>query len=97
MTALTEYQRLEGTGIWHATAADQRRDVALSLGEATLTITTFQGAPLSHWSLPAIHRLNPGEDPPMYAPGQDSPEVLEVTDDQMIAALEQVALVARRK
>jgi len=98
VTALTEYQRLEGTGIWHASADEQRRDVALSLGEATLTITTFQGAPLSHWSLPAIHRINPGETPPMYAPGGDSPEVLEVTDDDMVAALERVRKsVARRQ
>jgi hypothetical protein len=90
VTALTQYQRLEGTGIWHASAEEQRRDVILSLGDATLTITTIQGAPLSHWSLPALVRLNPGDDPPMYSPGGDSPEVLEVNDEDMISALEKV-------
>ena len=98
MTALTEYQRLEGAGIWHASPEEQRRDVALSLGDATLTISTFQGAPLSHWSLPALHRINPGEDPAMYAPGEESAEVLEVTDEDMVAALEKVRRsVARRQ
>lgn len=97
MTALSAYQRLEATGIWHAAPNEQRRDVILSLGEATLTITTSAGAALSHWSLPALERLNPGEDPAMYAPGSASSEVLEVSDEAMVAALEKVRKSAARR
>lgn len=43
--------------------------------------------PLSHWSLPAIERLNPGETPALYAPGLDAEETLELDDPDMIAAL----------
>lgn len=90
MTALREYQRLETSGLWHASPDDQRRDVIVSLGEATLTISDQRMTALSHWSLPAIERLNPGGTPACYGPGPDMPEVLELTDETMIAALEKV-------
>lgn len=98
MTALNQYQRLETFGIWHASPQDQRRDVIVSLGDATLTISDSKMSALSHWSLPAVERLNPGESPACFGPGPDMPEVLELDDEMMISAIEKVraALVRRR-
>lgn len=92
MTALSKYQRLEGPGLWRAEPQDQRRDVVVALGKASLTLTEARsGAVLSHWSLPAVHRLNPGQRPALYAPdpGEKS-ETLELEDGTLIAALETI-------
>ena len=98
MTALTEYQRLESTGVWRATPDDQRRDVIVSVGDATLVIYDTADRPLAHWSLPALNRLNPGETPALFKPGAEAPEELEIADDTMIEAIETVrqAIVRRR-
>jgi len=99
MTALAQYRRLEATALWHETPEAQRREVLLSVGEATLVISAMTEDPLSHWSLPAIVRLNPGETPALYAPGRDAGERLELEDATMIAALETVrgAIDRRRR
>ncbi len=98
MTALKEYERLEATGLWRADSAAQRRDVILSLGEATLTISDATGTALAHWSLPAIERTNPGKRPALFTPGADSSEELEIEDDALIDALEKLrAAIERRR
>ncbi len=98
MTALNEFQRLETFGIWHASATEQRRDVIVSLGEATLTISDTRMSALSHWSLPAVERLNPGQRPACFGPGPDVAEVLELDDDTMIEALDKLlGVIASRK
>lgn len=57
-------------------------------GDATLVLSDPKsGAAISHWSLPAVERINKGEDPPVFAPGPDAIESLELTDPDMIAAL----------
>lgn len=81
MTALTEYQRLESSGVWRASAQDQRRDVMISIGDATLVIYDTANRPLAHWSLAALVRLNVGTRPALFAPAPDAPEELEVADD----------------
>lgn len=91
MTALRKYQRLECGGLWRETPQDQRRDVLVHFGDATLVLSDPKsGAAVSHWSLPAIERVNKGEDPPVFAPGPDAGESLELTDPDMIAALDAV-------
>lgn len=90
MTALSEYQRLEATAIWRPDPEAQRRDVYVSLGDATLIIHDGKDVALSHWSLPAVIRRNPGGFPPRYAPGDDSPEEIEIADTTMIEAIERV-------
>ena len=98
MTALKEYERLEAPGLWRADSAAQRRDVILSLGEATLTISDATGTALAHWSLPAIERTNPGKRPALFTPGADSSEELEIEDDALIDALEKLrAAIERRR
>jgi len=92
MTALKKYQRLEGQGLWRADPAEQRRDVIVALGDASLVISDQRsGAVLSHWSLPAVRRLNPSRLPAVYAPGEDAQtETLELEDETLIGALETI-------
>jgi hypothetical protein len=98
MTALKDFQRLECIGIWRATPDAQRRDVIVSLGDATLVIANHKGTALSHWSLPAIERLNPGERPALFRPGPDAVESLEIDDETMIRGIARVhsAIESRR-
>lgn len=99
-TALTEFQRLEAQGSWRATPDATMREVIISVGDATLTLSDPKTErPLSHWSLPAVTRLNPGKLPAIYAPADDaSDETLEVDDPLMIKAIERVhhAIETRR-
>lgn len=100
MTALKEYQRLEASGLWRASAQDQRREVIVSIGEATLVISDLRDQPLTHWSLAAISRANPDRLPAIYHPDGDSDETLELPDSEpdMIAAIEKLrAAVDRRR
>lgn len=96
MTALKDYIRLESTGLWRASAEAQRRDVYVFVGAASLVIADKTEAPLSHWSLPAIERRNPGVRPALFAPGPDADETLEIEDTDMIAAIERVQRAVRR-
>ena len=68
MTALDKYDRLEATGLWRATPDDQRREVVVSLGDASLTMSDLNDCPLAHWSVAAIARANPGAMPALSAP-----------------------------
>ncbi|EYD75465.1 hypothetical protein Rumeso_02948 [Rubellimicrobium mesophilum DSM 19309] len=96
MTALSQYARLETTGLWRTGPGDAGREVVVSFGKATLVLSDSAGLPLTHWSLPAITRLNPGAAPALYAPDIDGSETLEVEDDTMVSAIETVrAAVAK--
>jgi hypothetical protein len=98
MTALEQYSRLETTGLWREAPEAQRREVVVVLGDATLMISTPAEVALTHWSLPAVARLNPGRRPALYAPGDDAEERLEIEDADMIAAIETVrAAIERRR
>ncbi len=91
MTALRKYARLEGTALWSASREDQRREVVVSFGDATLVISDSRSAQvLSHWSLPAVERLNPGKRPALYSPDGDPGEVLEIDDALLIDALREL-------
>lgn len=98
MTALQKYQRLECSGLWRATAAMQRRDVVVAFREATLVIADPRSEqPLSHWSLPAVQRMNPGATPALYSPDNGQAETLELDDPDMMAALDTVQDVLERR
>ena len=89
-TALRQYQRLESEGLWKADEGAQRKDVTLSFGAATLVINDPAGRALSHWSLAAIHRLNPGQRPAIFAPDRDASETVEISETIMIEAIETI-------
>ena len=92
MTAVTQYQRLEASGLWRASAEDQRREVIVSIGDATLVISDMNDRALTHWSLAAVERHNPGETPAVYGPDGDQTETLELAADEveMIEAIEKL-------
>ena len=90
MTALTKYDRLEALGLWRPNPDGQRREVLVSVGNATLVITDKNDQPITHWSLAAIARANPGEIPAIYYPDGDDGETLELASNhmEMIEAIE---------
>ena len=88
MTALKKYAKLEGPGLWAGSGPDQRREVIVAFGDATLIIMDSKSEQvLSHWSLPAVERLNPGKRPAIYSPDAENSETLELDDDLLIEAL----------
>ncbi len=97
VTVLAKYQRLEAEGIWHRSPDEQRRDVIVSIGKTTITISTLNEAALAHWSLPAMERINPGEMPALYCPEGDSSETLELAEDAFVEAIEMVLKSVRRR
>ncbi|WP_193140555.1 hypothetical protein [Meridianimarinicoccus sp. MJW13] len=98
MTALDKFEKLECPGLWRETLSEQRRNVFVSLGDATLIIKDATDTALAHWSLPAVERSNPGTVPAIYTPGGDAEEELEIDDDTMIEAIRTVQqAVARTK
>lgn len=92
MTALTRYQKLEGSGLWRPEGRAQRRDVAVRLGDTSLIIIDSRsGTALSHWTLAALSRANPGRMPARYHPGEDGGgESLETDDELLIEAIETI-------
>lgn len=95
-TALNKYLKLESSGLWRENAQGQRREVIANLGATSLILSDpRQELPLTHWSLPAVKRLNPGEMPALYAPDVSEGETLEIEDPEMIAALETVNAAIR--
>lgn len=97
MTALTEFDRLESGGLWRADPTAQRREVTVSFGDATLVISDTAGRPLTHWSLPAVERINTGERPAIFTPDSDATETLEIEDDLMIDAMEKIRRTVKRR
>lgn len=90
-TALKRYQRLEARGLWRELPEAQRREVVVNFGQSSIVLTDPRSdTPLAHWSLPAVQRLNPGQMPALFSPGADATETLELSDDEMIGALETV-------
>lgn len=80
-------------GVWRPSPEDRLRDVIVSFGDATLVLSDPKSeTPLTHWSLPAIQRLNPGATPAIYAPAEDETpaETLEIDDALMIQAIDRI-------
>ncbi len=99
MTALNQYQRLECPGLWRETPETQRREVIVTFGDATLILRESPSErALTHWSLPALIRTNPGMMPALFKPGPESAEELEIDDETMIAAIAKVhTIIAARR
>jgi|TARA_R110000850_G_scaffold59168_1_gene136900 hypothetical protein len=98
MTALKKYARLEATALWRAGPDVQRREVIVSIGDATLVISDLKDQALTHWSLAAVDRANPGTRPAIFHPDGDPSETLEISDAEaeMIDAIETLRRVVER-
>lgn len=97
MTALAKYEKLESAGLWRESPEHQRVEVYVSFGDTSLVIRDKHEEPLSHWSLPAIHRVNPGESPAVFSPTAEMVETLELDDEIMVEAIETVRRAIRKK
>lgn len=99
MTALTKFTRLEATGLWRPDADTQRREVIVSLGDATLTMTSMAGEVLAHWSLGAVTRANGTAVPAIYHPDTAPEETLELGEDEpeMISGLDRLLKAIDRR
>ncbi|MDW3224811.1 MAG: hypothetical protein R8G34_18335 [Paracoccaceae bacterium] len=98
MTALKKYERLEATGLWRPSEDAQRREVVVSIGDATLVISDMRDQAITHWSLAAVQRYNPGKRPALFHPEGDPGETLElgVDEKQMIDAIEKLRRAVER-
>lgn len=100
MTALSKYDRLEATGLWRPTPDGQRREVIVSVGDATLVISDMNDQAIAHWSLAAVARANPGELPAVFHPDGDQGETLELPEHEteMVAAIDTLrAAIAKHR
>ena len=70
----------------------------MSIGEATLTIADANDKALTHWSLAAIERINPGQRPALFNPDGDPGETLELdaSEAAMIDAIEKLRQAIER-
>ncbi|CTQ32922.1 hypothetical protein [Jannaschia rubra] len=96
MTALDGIERFETSGLWRADGAAARRNVYVSIGEAELVVQDREGTALSHWSLPALVRLNPRVMPARYAPNAGADEELEIDEPEMVAALDRLVAAVEK-
>jgi len=96
VTALKKYERLESLGLWKESNTDQRVEVIVSFGAASLVLSNSNGKPLAHWSLAAVRTLTRNRLPTIYGPDQNSGETLEIDDKQMIEAIKEVRKSIRR-
>lgn len=97
MTALKEYERLECTGLWKESNTSQRKEVLVLFGDNSLVLRDTKGVVVSHWSLPAVQRINAGKQPALYKPGQDSLETLEIDDNLVIRAISKITNVIEKR
>lgn len=90
MTALAKYDRLEATGLWRACPQDQRREVIVSIGDATLVISDSNDQAITHWSLAAVERYGTAKAPAVFHPDGDPGETLELleTEAEMVDAID---------
>lgn len=90
MTALTKYDRLEATGLWRPDPDGQRREVIVSIGDATLIIADMNDQAITHWSLAAVARDTSDEETAVFYPDGDAGETLELPEHEheMIEAIE---------
>jgi hypothetical protein len=104
MTALKKFEKLEATALWRESSKDSSdqgksrlKEVFVSFGDTSLIIRDKHETPLSHWSLPAVSRLNPGQIPAIYSPYVDADETIEIDDITMIEAIETVSKAIDRR
>ncbi|MGB1235854.1 MAG: hypothetical protein ACPG5U_08980 [Planktomarina sp.] len=86
MTALHKFDRLEAVG--HASHGDQRwAEVIVQLGKSTLVLADTKGAPLSHWSLAGISRIQDEGTATLFDLSGAQQDLIWIDDVQMVAAL----------
>ncbi len=95
MTALEQYVRLEAPGRWREQADRPWREVLVSFGNASLVLSDFDEAPLTHWALASLIAEQRAEGGVRYVPDASTEEVLEIDDAAMIEAIAEVTKSVR--
>jgi hypothetical protein len=95
MTALERYIRLESGGRWRESEGAPWREVLVSFGNATLVLSDFSEEPLTHWSLAAVEKVAEVEGVALFAADGGTAEMVEISDPQMIEAIDEVSQMAR--
>lgn len=95
MTALDQYIRLEATGRWRESSEEPWQEVVVSFGNASLVLSDFKDRALTHWALAAITTETQENGATRLSPAPDSSEQLEVSDAEMLAAIEKTTERAR--
>lgn len=90
MTALRKYDRIEATGLWRARPDAQKREVIVSIGDATLVISDLTDRAVAHWSIAAVERCDDVDGRAVFHPDGDPGETLELAaqEAEMIAAID---------
>ena len=87
MTAITKYRRIEAKGLWGEKKGTYPKDVIVSIGKSSITISDTNEVPHNHWNFNSIIVLEQDKENTTYSPGQDRQEKLIVQDQDMINAL----------
>ena len=90
MAKLSDFQRLETHGVWRDSASDPGRLVVALLNEKSLTFVSTNNRPLTHWSIEAVRRINPGEIPALFTPDEEGHERIEFTDELFVSILQEL-------
>lgn len=89
MISNAKFVRLEAPGYWRQNIEKPGRHVAVHLGDTSITLYSKSNVALGHWSLHGIRRIDGGGSPAIYAVDSSETEVVEISDETMIDAIEQ--------
>lgn len=91
MTALDRYVRLETTGIWRENSDAPPKEVLVTFGMSTITLTDFGETPLGHWALAGIQVIGQDGDATIYAMNTEGDETIAIRDTVMVSAIAEVS------
>ena len=87
MTAIKKYRRIEAKGLWIEKKGTNPKDVIVSIGKSSITISDINEVPHNHWNFNSITILEQDKEKTIFSPGQDRQEKLIIQDQDMINAL----------
>ena len=87
MTAIKKYRRIEAKGLWIEKKGTNPKDVIVSIGKSSITISDINEVPHNHWNFNSITILEQDKEKTIFSPGQDRQEKLIIQDQEMINAL----------
>lgn len=87
MKKLSDFERLEDTGVWRESMNDPGHSVIVQLSEFELIIINKENEPLARWTLDAVRHLNPGTVPAIFSPDEQADETIEISDPFVIDIL----------
>lgn len=89
MSSNAKFLRLEAPGYWRQNVDKPGRHVVVHLGDTSITLISKSNVALGHWSLHGVRRIDSGAIPAIYAVDAGETEVVEISDETMIDAIEQ--------